>query len=97
MPQLIDLAAMKSYALGKKSKWKDYVDLYFILKNYFSIEQIIERALIIYGQLFSEKLFRAQICYFEDIDYSEEVEYLNTPVSVNEIKSYLTEKGTDIL
>ena len=37
MPALIDLASMKAYALGRRSKWKDYVDLYFILKDYFSI------------------------------------------------------------
>ena len=27
---LLDLAAMKAYALGRRSKWKDYVDLYFL-------------------------------------------------------------------
>ena len=27
MPSLISLAAMKAYALGRRSKWKDYVDL----------------------------------------------------------------------
>lgn len=57
IPELIDLAAMKAYALGRRSKWKDYVDLYFILKNYYSIGQISERASEIFGQLFSEKLF----------------------------------------
>lgn len=28
LPSLLDLAAMKAYALGRRSKWKDYVDLY---------------------------------------------------------------------
>lgn len=32
-PSLLDLAAMKAYALGRRSKWKDYVDLYFLLKE----------------------------------------------------------------
>jgi hypothetical protein len=40
LPELIDLAAMKAYALGRRSKWKDYVDLYFIIKSYYSIDQI---------------------------------------------------------
>jgi len=31
IPALLDLAAMKAYALGGRAKWKDYVDLYFIL------------------------------------------------------------------
>ena len=31
LPSLLTLAAMKAYALGRRSKWKDYVDLYFLL------------------------------------------------------------------
>ena len=38
MPELLDLAVMKAYAIGRRSKWKDYVDLYFLIKDYFSIE-----------------------------------------------------------
>ena len=96
LPKLIDLAAMKAYALGRRSKWKDYVDIYFILKEHFSIKQISERTSILFGQLFSEKLFRAQLSYFDDIDYSEPVEYIVQPVSENEIKSFLIDKATDI-
>ena len=33
MPDLVTLSAMKAYALGRRAKWKDYVDLYFIFKN----------------------------------------------------------------
>ena len=32
LPDLLTLAAMKAFALGNRGKWKDYVDLYFILK-----------------------------------------------------------------
>lgn len=96
MPDLLSLASMKAYALGRRSKWKDYVDLYFILKNHHSLKEIIRLAGKIYGQLFSEKLFRAQLSYFEDIDMSEPVEYLVPEVSVKEIKKYLTNESTDI-
>lgn len=96
LPELIDLAAMKAYALGRRSKWKDYVDLYFILKDYFTVEQISKKAYEIYDQLFSEKLFRAQLSYFDDIDYSESVEYLIPVVSENEIKAFLIDKSIDI-
>ena len=91
VPELIDLAAMKAYALGRRSKWKDYVDLYFILKNYYSFDQISKRASEIFDQLFSEKLFRAQLSYFDDIDYSEEVEYIVPEVHKDEIRTWLTE------
>ena len=96
VPELIDLAAMKAYALGRRSKWKDYVDLYFILKYYFSIVQISARATEIFDQLYSEKLFRAQLNYFDDIDYSEQVDYVDTMVAEEDIRTFLTEKSLDI-
>jgi len=96
LPKLIDLAAMKAYALGRRSKWKDYVDLYFILKKHFTIEQISKKANEIYGSLFSEKLFRAQLSYFEDIDYTEAVEYIDKEIPDSIIKDFLIDKATDL-
>ncbi len=95
-PALIDLAAMKAYALGRRSKWKDYVDLYFILKDHYSIGQISLRANEIFGELFSEKLFRAQVSYFKDIDFSEQVEFVAPAVTESIIKEFLIGKATDI-
>ena len=73
MPSLISLAAMKAYALGRRSKWKDYVDLYFLLTRHFKMNEVTEKAIGIFVELFSEKLFRAQLSYFDDVDYTEEV------------------------
>lgn len=73
---LLTLSAMKAYALGMRAKWKDYVDLYFIMKNYFSINKIISKAKQIFSHEFNEKLFRAQLAYFKDIDYTEKIIYL---------------------
>ncbi len=92
MPSLLQLAAMKAYALGRRSKWKDYVDLYFLLTHHFNIEEISQEAQKIFGQLYSEKMFRSQLCFFEDIDYTEEVEYLiDNPPTEEQIKTALTE------
>ncbi|MDO9510187.1 MAG: nucleotidyl transferase AbiEii/AbiGii toxin family protein [Bacteroidales bacterium] len=95
LPNLLDLTAMKAYALGRRSKWKDYVDLYFLLKDHYTVSQIAKRSNDIFGQLFSEKLFRAQLSYFEDIDFSEPVEFICEPVPENIIKDYLTEVAID--
>lgn len=73
MSDLLTLAAMKAYALGRRAKWKDYVDLYFIAKKYGSITPIIKKAKSIFKREFNEKIFRAQLAYFKDIDYSEKV------------------------
>lgn len=92
LPSLLQLAAMKAYALGRRSKWKDYVDLYFLLKDHFTIEEITECATRLFSGLYSEKMFRAQLCYFEDVDYTEEVDYLiSDPPSDEDIRIFLTE------
>lgn len=92
IPSLLTLAAMKAYALGRRSKWKDYVDLYFLLSGRFRIGEIAVKAKEMFGELFSEKLFRAQLSYFDDIDYSEEVEFLvENPPSPDAIKTTLKE------
>ena len=92
LPSLLTLAAMKAYALGRRSKWKDYVDLYFLLRDCFSIEDIAQCATTIFGDLFSEKIFRALLCYFEAVDYTEEVDYLiPNPPTEEEIRNSLTE------
>lgn len=90
-PSLVSLAAMKAYALGRSSKWKDYVDLYFLLTRYFSLKEVSAKATEIFGELFSEKLFRAQLSYYEDVDYTEQVEYIiNNPPDDDVIKETLT-------
>lgn len=97
LPSLLDLAAMKAYALGRRSKWKDYVDLYFLLTGHFTIAEISHRAEELFGELYSEKLFRSQLCYFEDVDYSEEVEYIiSNPPTEEQIQNTLTELASDI-
>jgi hypothetical protein len=97
MPDLLHLAAMKAYALGRRAKWKDYVDLYFILKDYHALEEVSDKAQYIFQGLFSPKLFKQQLCYFKDINYSEEVTYCIDPVSDEVVKTFLTDLVTSKL
>ena len=88
-PDLITLAAMKAFALGRRAKWKDYVDLYFIFQKH-SFQELIEKTDSIYKSEFNEKLFRTQLSYFGDIDYSEQIEYMTGfEKKDEEIKKYL--------
>lgn len=92
MPGLLTLAAMKAFALGRRAKWKDYVDLYFILKDFFTFKEISLKGKEIFGSEFNEKLFRIQLSYFTDINYTEKVEFLpGFEVSEKKIKKALTE------
>ncbi len=97
MPDLITLATMKAFALGRRAKWKDYVDLYFILKDHYSISEISKNANNIFNDQFSEKLFREQLAFHKDIDYSEPVDYLVSPIPEKEIKRFLIKEAIDIL
>lgn len=96
IPSLLSLAAMKAFALGRRAKWKDYVDLYFIIRDFHTIEEISQEAKKIFEQSFSEKLFREQLAFHKDIDYSEPIEYQIQPVPDEEIRSFLLDKATDI-
>jgi hypothetical protein len=97
IPSLLTLAAMKAFALGRRSKWKDYVDLYFIIRDFYSIAEISAIAIRIFPQQFSEKLFRQQLAFHNDIDYTEAVEFLVEPVSDAQIKEFLVNVAIDIL
>lgn len=96
IPSLLSLAAMKAFALVRRAKWKDYVDLYFVLHDHFTLREICEEAEKIFNREFSEKLFRQQLAYHKDIDYTEPVEFLVPSVPDHEIKEFLIDKATDL-
>lgn len=89
MPGLLTLAAMKAYALGRRAKWKDYVDLYFVMRKYHGARAIVVKAKHIFGREFNEKLFREQLAYFKDIDYTEEVIFM----AGHEVSDQVIKKG----
>ncbi len=92
MPDLLTLAAMKAFALGGRNKWKDYVDLYFILKDRFPVDEVSKKAEDLFQGEFNERIFRNQLAYFEDINYAEQVEFMpGFEVPDEVIKKKLTE------
>lgn len=63
-----DIAIKKAYTIGRHGEYRDYFDLYFILKEkYIILPELISLTKKIYGNLFSEKNFLAQLVYFEDM------------------------------
>ena len=48
--------------------------------------QVSEKAIALFGDTYSEKLFRQQLVFFEDIDYSEPIEWIATPIAEEHIK-----------
>jgi len=66
------IALVKAYALNRRSAWRDYVDLYVILKRgIMRLEDIVKETRAVFGELFNEKLFLAQLVYTRDISEAE--------------------------
>lgn len=75
MPDALTIAALKAFALGRRAKWKDYVDMYVIFQQY-TLSNVVTRANEIFAGEFDEKLFREQLAYHQDINYSEAVLFM---------------------
>ena len=85
------LPLIKQFSTGR-AKWKDYVDLYFVLKRH-SLQEVIDCAHKMYGEgEFSDKLFRGQLDFHQDINYMEPVDWMpGFETSQEEILSSLSQ------
>lgn len=87
-PSLETLGAMKFYTVWRRAKWKDYVDIYFIINSGVSFSTLSDLAEDIFWGGYNEKLLREALVYYGDVDYSEEVYYIRESVTDSEIKDF---------
>lgn len=95
-PTLLDLAAMKAFAMMYRKKWKDAVDLYFImLEKKYTLTEIITRTKELFGTLYQE-LATLETILENTWDTTEQVEYLipNPPTDTT-ITEYLIHAATE--
>jgi hypothetical protein len=72
-----DIAATKAYALGRRGNFRDYFDLYVLVKSkYFSLRDIIAWCKKKYGDVFSERMFLEQLTYCGDLGKDINLKYL---------------------
>lgn len=85
-----DIAATKAYALGRRGNFRDYYDLYVIVKNgYCSLKQIINYCEKKYGDLFSARMFLEQLAYLGDVVVDEKIKYFDRKaIAVKKIEAY---------
>ena len=63
-----DIAIKKAYTIGRRGEYRDYFDLYSIIKeNYMGLKEVISHAKRIYGSIFEEKIFLEQLVFFDDL------------------------------
>lgn len=86
--QIPEIAAAKAYTLNRRGTLKDYVDLYFILKEKHStFEQIKKIAEKKYKEEFNVRLFLEQLVYLDDVKKMD-IQFLKKTVSKEEIKNF---------
>ena len=90
LPEIPAIGSMKAYALGRRSKWKDYVDLYFMLRDHITLSELIHRTKTLFRGAFNAKLFLEQLCYFDDVDMTELVDFTGDKVQDETIREWLT-------
>lgn len=86
-----DVALDKAHTIGRRGEWRDYVDLYFIVKNGFSIGDIAKDARKKFDDMFSVKLFLSQLCYLGDIQDTT-IDFLHERVTKADVQQFF-EKG----
>ena len=93
---LIHLAAMKAHAIWQRSKRKDYVDMYFLIKKFW-IKEIIKYTKTFLWNEFNPKLFLSQLSFFDDINYDEQVERMPWfETDEKTIKDFLEQEAVNI-
>ena len=84
-----DIAANKAFTIGRRPKWRDYVDIYFLIKNsHLTLKEIISLSKQKFNKGFSEKLFLEQLIFWKDIrDY--DIRFLKENIAPEIIKKLL--------
>ncbi|MDP2910639.1 MAG: nucleotidyl transferase AbiEii/AbiGii toxin family protein [bacterium] len=89
-----EIAAMKAQTLGRRPALKDYIDLYFILKEkYVNLKEIIDIADKKYKDEFNTRLFLEQLIYLQDVRDTK-IEFLkkNKKVDKSKIERFFEEE-----
>ncbi len=85
---VLEIAAAKAYTVGRRITLKDYIDLYFILKEKFvSLLKIISICKKKYKDEFNERLFLEQLVSLEEAE-EVPIEFLRKPVSKKEMLKF---------
>jgi hypothetical protein len=89
-----DVASSKAYAVGRRGAWRDYVDIFFLLKNHLSLKTIIGESKKRFQGVFDSRLFLQQLVYFDDLD-DKLVDLVDPKISDKQIKNFLTKAVED--
>lgn len=87
---------MEAHTLNYRGTFKDYVDLYFILKEkHSSLEEIEKLAEKKYKEDFNFRLFLEQLIYLEDIQ-TKEINFLKEKTDKDKMGGFLKKRLKNI-
>lgn len=93
-----EIALMKAYALGRRATFRDYVDLYYLLKRGLtSLDEILDAAarkfVLADSPLFPARLFLEQLVYLGDVeDADTALRLVRERVARQDVESFLREQ-----
>ena len=89
---VVEIMAMKAHTLSFRGKFKDYVDLYFVLKNKITdLQSIGDLAKRKYGAEFNFRLFLEQLTYMKDLE-AVDVEFLGEEVDKTKMLDFFKQE-----
>lgn len=84
-----DIALDKAFTIGRRALWRDYVDMFFLLKkNCITLKEILALAPKKFGYEFNGRLFLEQLVYFKDLE-TIKISFFEGNPSNSEIQNFL--------
>ena len=86
------IAVTKAYTIGRRGSWKDYVDLFYALKQkIIFLPMLIKRAQKVFGQAFHARLFLEQLIDLQDMEDVELI-FLKKSVSKKTVQTFFEQQ-----
>ncbi len=90
-----DIIADKAHTLGRRALWRDYVDLFIVMKEHgLTVTRIIDLAAQKFSGEFVKEQFLEQLSYFDDVAVVP-VEFISRSYTPEEIKTFLTTQAKE--
>ncbi|MBU4369662.1 nucleotidyl transferase AbiEii/AbiGii toxin family protein [Patescibacteria group bacterium] len=95
--KISEIAVMKAYTMGRRETLKDYIDLYYILKEkHVTLEKIIKLSQKKYKREFNPRLFLEQLIHPEDVQ-DMQIDFLKKPVTKQEMEKFFRNEVKEII
>lgn len=92
-----DIALDKAFTIGRRAIWRDYVDLFCLLKNgYIGFPEVVKLAEKKFDLEFNPRLLLEQLIYFKDLQIeTTKISFIEKRYSPEEIKNFLKRQVDD--